>query len=349
MSERWLDIIEERARAVLPEPVFRYFAQGARAGVTAGEAVAAWDALRLAPRVLRDVTEPHTATSLLGTPVNLPLGLAPTTLQRAAHRDGDVGMAAAVAEAGALLVVSSNTGTRFGEIAATGVNWWLQAYLPQDRSLVEPLLDRAVDAGAKAIVLTLDTPVVGTKYDDGCPIWDSVDPGLLRVNFDPTYAEAPRSAKALDLGAADLAWLGERTGLPVVAKGVLRPDDARRCVHAGAAAIWVSNHGGRQLDFAAATARVLPAIASSVDGGAEIYVDGGIRSGLHLLVATALGAHAAFIGRPALYALAADGQAGLTKLLDELAVELTEAMRLTGCNSLADAPGTVLDEHPYGR
>jgi 4-hydroxymandelate oxidase len=134
--------------------------------------------------------------------------------------------------------LSSNAGTPFAEIGDTGVAWWLQAYLPANRSLAEPLLAAAVAAGARAVVLTADTPVVGTKSDDGPSVWETVDPGLPRVNFGPTYDDdGPGSRKATDLGPRDIAWLTQVTGLPVVVKGVVRPDDARRAVQAGAAAV----------------------------------------------------------------------------------------------------------------
>ena len=216
------------------------------------------------------------------------------------------------------MVVSSNAGTRFAEIGATGVRWWLQVYLPEHRDLAEPMLDRAVEAGAAAVVLTVDTPVVGTKYVADRPVWDTVDPADLRVNFDPDYDALPGSRKARDLGPGDIAWLAERTGLPVVVKGVLHPDDARRCVDAGAAAVWVSNHGGRQLDRAMTTAAALPAVVAAVRGRAQVYVDGGLRSGLDILAALALGADAAFLGRLPIYALV-DGERGVARMHAELA------------------------------
>ncbi len=155
------------------------------------------------------------------------------------------------------MVVSSNAGTAFDDIAATGVHWWLQAYLPSDRTAALPLLERAVAAGAAAVVLTVDTPVVATKYAVQRAEVERAHPGLVGVNHvDPastgTSASIPRPGleKALDLGPQDLDWLAETTGLPAVVKGVLRPDDAVRCVQAGASAVWVSNHGGRQLDRA---------------------------------------------------------------------------------------------------
>jgi 4-hydroxymandelate oxidase len=338
-----LDALEDEARRVLPSATFAYFRQGARDGVSAVEAVDAWARFRFVPRVLRDVREVASATTLLGAPVRAPLGVGPTTLQRAADPRGEVAMAEACAAAGMPMVLSSNATARFAEIAATGVTWWLQAYVTEDRDLTRPMLEAAVTAGASAIVLTVDTPVVGTKYDAGDgSVWDAVPPDWLRVNLG-TAADAP---KARDLGADDIAWLADLTGLPVVPKGVLHPDDARLAVDAGAAAIWVSNHGGRQLDRTAATADCLPAVVDAVGTDVEVYVDGGIRSGLSALAALALGARACFVGRLPLYALAAGGHEGVRMALDALAEELTEAMRLAGCAELAAVRGLVRPDLP---
>ena len=338
----WLGDLEGQARTTLPGPVFEYVAQGAREGVTAAEAASAWEAIRFAPRVLRDVRDIDLSASMLGQ-AKVPWGIAPTTQQRAVHPDGEVAMAQATAAAGSVMVVSSNAGTTFADIGATGVRWWLQAYVPADRELARPLLDRA-EAGAEAIVLTLDTPVVGTKYAAGDQVvWDVVDPELLRVNFDAGYEDSPGSEKALNLGPRDIEWLSDATGLPVVVKGVLRPDDARRCVQAGARAVWVSNHGGRQLDRAASTAASLPGVVTGVEGAAEVYVDGGIRSGLDVLTALALGADAVFLGRLPLYALVG-GVAGVSRMHADLREETLEAFRLAGCRRAADARGLVV--HP---
>lgn len=340
MDGQWLDGLEDAAALALPASVFRYFRQGARQGLSTAEAPGAWHAFRFAPHALRDVTTVDTGVEVLGHRLAAPIAVAPTTLQRAAHPEGEVAMAAATAGAGSLMVVSSNAGSTFAEIAATGVQWWLQAYLPQDRSLATGLLAAAVEAGASAVVLTADTPVVGVKYDDGPSVWEELDDSLLRVNFPDGYVEAPGSDKATDLGPADITWLREQTGLPVVVKGVLRPDDARRCVQAGASAVWVSNHGGRQLDRAQPTAHCLSAIVGALDGQAEVYVDGGIRDGLDVLAAVALGANCAFLGRLPLWALV-QGQEGVVRMHAELAAQLADGMRLAGIRSLADAPGIL--------
>ena len=343
MTGRFVDDLEERARRVLSEPVHRYFRQGAREGVSAAEAAAAWDRFRFLPRVLRDVTTVDTAVRLLGEPLRTPFGIAPTTMQRAAHPDGEVATARAAAAAGAPLVLSSNAGSTFEEIGATGVTWWLQMYVTADRPTCEPLLERAVAAGARAVVLTVDTPEVGTKYDDGSSVWDVADPSWLRVNFPEGYGARPGEAKATDLGPHDVHWLAATTGLPVVVKGVLRPADARRCVDAGAAAVWVSNHGGRQLDLAASTADCLAAVADAVGADAEVYVDGGLRNARHALAALALGARAVFLGRLPLYALALEGESGVARLLAELTEELVADLRLAGCTSPAAVPRDLVN------
>ena len=339
--------LPELARARLDPAVFAYVAQGAAGGESASEAVDAWRGIRFLPRVLQDVTRIDLEVRLLGRRYASPLGIAPTTLQRAAHPDGEVEMARAAAEAGAPLVVTSNAGSSFADIGATGADWWLQMYVTADRSLTEPVVESAREAGASAVVLTADTPVVARKRPTTPSVWDVIDPGWLRVNF-PGGDSGAAVDKAADLGPQDIAWLAQRFGLPVVVKGVLHPEDARRCVQAGAAAVWVSNHGGRQLDRAISSRHALPAVASAVretDPEAQVYVDGGLRGGLDLLGALAMGADAAFLGRPAFYALADAGAAGVQRLWGELAAELEEALRLVGVGSVAAlTPDLVVPE-----
>ncbi|WP_323791371.1 alpha-hydroxy acid oxidase [Nocardioides sp.] len=335
-AQRWHEQLEADARASLPEHVWRYFAAGARDEVSLAESLTAWTDVRLWPHVLRDVRRPETATSLLGTSLAQPLAIAPTSMQRLAHPDGELAMARAAAEAGTLLVVSSNAGTAFAEIGATGVSWWLQAYVTADRALIASTFGAAAAAGARAIVLTVDTPVPGAKYDlddeafgDLSGIYGHNHPAVVR-------GETPGAEHAQDLRAEDLQWLHELTGLPVVVKGVLRGDDALRCLDAGAAAVWVSNHGGRQLDRAASTRAALPGVVAAVGDRAEVYVDGGIRSGLDVVTALALGARGVFCGRTPLLALAAGGEERVRSTLQILQSEVVDALRLAGCSTLAE-------------
>jgi 4-hydroxymandelate oxidase len=341
----------ERAAARLPAPVAAYLAMGSGAGITAAEATPAWEALRFAPRVLRSVTD----VSLRDADGLLPFGIAPATLQRAVHPDGELATARGAAEAGARMVVSSNTGTPFAAIAETGVTWWLQTYLPPDRPSAEPLLQRAVDAGAAAVVLTADTPVVARKRDAvAARVWGEIDPAYVGAEHAPPPPEVAEGGegtdryreKATDLGPHDIGWLAAVTGLPVVVKGVLRADDAQRCIDAGAAAVWVSNHGGRQFDGALPTARALPGVVGAA-GHVPVYVDGGLREARHLCGAWALGAEQAFLARPVLAALAVGGAAGVRDLLLGLGADLVEALRLLGATTPAELVGTVADDEPH--
>ena len=325
----------DRARGALPAPVLEYLLTGAGEGLSAAEAEGAWRRLRLRPRVLRDVREVDLTARALGEEVAVPFAVAPTTLQRAVHPEGEVAMARACAAADQLLVVSSNAGSPFAAIGATGVRWWLQAYLTQDRERSLPVLEAAVSSGARAVVLTVDTPVVSTKRYAGSTVWESTDPALLRVNFPPGTESVPGAQKAADLSPDDLGWLRDRTGLPLVVKGVLRGDEARRCLDAGAAAVWVSTHGGRQLDRVVPTAVALPEVRAAVGDDAEVYVDGGLRSGLDVLLALAGGADLAFAGRPPVLALV-EGQEGVREWQDTWRSGLEEALRLAGVSSVAE-------------
>jgi 4-hydroxymandelate oxidase len=206
------------------------------------------------------------------------------------------------------------------------------------------MLDKAVEGGARAVVLTADTPVVGRKEDDGPTVWDLIPREHLLANLDEDEYEGDDLSKADDLTPDVIGWLTERTGLPVVVKGVLRGDDAKRCADAGAAGVIVSNHGGRQLDGAISTARALPEVAEALSGSStELYVDGGIRRGEHVLAALALGARAVFVGRPALWALTVGGSAGVTRLIGDLGDELEHAMRLVGVPEPAGLSPDLLD------
>jgi 4-hydroxymandelate oxidase len=345
-----VDELEQRATSQLPAPVAEYFNQGSMAGVATGAAPAAWDRLRLRPRVLRDVSSVATATTVLGQELATPVLIAPTTLQKAAHPDGEVATARAAGAAGSLMVVSSNAGTPFADIAAAGAPWWLQVYVLRDRGLTIEMLQRGVEAGARALALTVDTPVVGFKRNAGPPVWEAVPEAVLRVNID--FRRRPEAAldKADDVTPDTIGWLHDMTGLPVVVKGVLRGDDARTAVTAGAAAVWVSNHGGRQLDQAIATADALPEVAGALAGtGAEVYVDGGLRRAEHILAALALGARAVFLGRPVLWALTAGGPTatggceGVRELLTGLTDDLAHVMKLAGARDIAGlTPDLVL-------
>jgi 4-hydroxymandelate oxidase len=344
-----MDELCQIASSRLPPAVAAYYSLGSSEGISAAAAVAAWDRLRFRPRILRDVSAVSTATTVLGQELATPVCVAPTALHRAAHPDGETATAAGTAAAGSLMTVSTNSGMPFASIGATGVRWWLQSYVMRDRGLTRAILERAVEAGASAVVLTADTPVVGRKRDAAEKVWDLVPGEYQLANIDTSGLPADATEKAADLTPDTIGWLREVTGLPVVLKGVLHPDDARIAVAAGAAAVQVSNHGGRQLDQALATADALPDIVAAVaDSGAEVYVDGGIRRAEHVLAALALGARAVFIGRPVLWALTAGGAAGeggsdgVATLLNGLTDGLAHVLTLAGVRSPAEISADLL-------
>jgi 4-hydroxymandelate oxidase len=342
-----LAALEAAARARLERGVYDYIAGGADAELTLADNLAAWSRLRLRPRVLRDVTEVATATSLLGSQVPTPLLVAPMAYHRMAHPDGEAASAAGAAAAGAPYVCSTQATMSVEEVAAAAPDAvrWFQVYVVRDRGWTAELVARAAAAGYRALVLTVDVPLLGNRLRDLRNDF-RLPTGMAPANAPPAGAARQRElavdvlaqAGQFDPGLTPdtIGWLAERSGLPVVVKGVLRGDDAVACLDAGAAGVVVSNHGGRQLDGVVATADALPEVAAAVGDRAEVYVDGGIRRGTDVLKALALGARAVLVGRPVLWALATGGAPGVQQLLSGLATELRLAMALCGAVSLAD-------------
>jgi len=346
----WLEDLEREAARVLPPWVHAYAAGGAGDELSVAEAPAAWDRVRLRPRVLVDVSGVSTAATILGTPVATPVLVGPTALHRAVHPDGEAATAAGAAAAGSLLCLSSRSGTPVEEVAAAGGPWWMQVYVLRDRGATRAYVQRAAAAGAGALVLTGDTPVVGRKDADRIARAETVPPGWTTANLPAGSSTGDSIYQASDLGPDTIGWLREVSGLPVVVKGVLRADDAARCVAAGAAAVVVSNHGGRQLDGAVDSAVALPEVAAALAGtGAEVYVDGGLRRGSHVLRALAMGAHAVLIGRPVLWGLATGGAGGVRDVLEGLTRELVHAMQLAGAPTLAAVTSDLVHPGHAGR
>jgi len=262
--------LQRRARQLLPAEVYDYYAGGSGRERTLRANVKAWRQVWLAPRVLRDVSATDTAVRLLGAAFATPVAVAPTAFHRMAHPDGELATAAGAAGAGALYVLSTRSTRRIEDVgavvAAGGGTWWYQVYVMRDRELTAGLVRRAAAAGAAALVLTADTPVVGHKRRSEQARVTVGDEDFL-VNLGP-LADLGGTTQAADVTFADIGWLTEiGGGLPVVVKGVLRPDDALACAAHGAAAVIVSNHGGRQLDGAIPTAWALPAVAAAARAG----------------------------------------------------------------------------------
>ena len=335
--------LESRARQVLDRVVYEYFAGGADDESTLRDNEAAWRRIRLLPRVLRDVSTVSTAHDLLGVRIAAPILVAPMAFQRLAHPDGERAMARAAAHSGIPMVVSTMSTVTLEDVAAAAPESvrWFQFYVHRDRDLSRRLLERAEASGCAAVVLTVDLPVVGRRRKDEANRF-ALPPGMTAANLDASLLSHTGSALT-EYGAFEpsltpdlLEWIATVTGLPLVVKGVLRADDAMVVADAGAAGIIVSNHGGRQLDGAIATADALPAIAEAVQGRVPLLVDGGIRSGVDVLRALALGASAVLVGRPFLWGLAVEGQAGIEAVFTELRDELARAMALCGSRTIGE-------------
>jgi len=341
-----LENLEHRARERLSATMYDYFAGGADDETTRADNPLAWKRIRLVPRVMRDLSAVSIATEILGSSLSMPILVGPWAFQGLAHPEGEGATARGAAAAGTAMVVSTMATTSLEKVAeaAAGAPLWFQFYLLRDRTMTADLLSRAAAAGYGAVVMTVDKlPVPGRRRRlaadrfslperTGMPNFGYVVPegqdtgpdGYLRGLLDPSVT------------FGDLEWACSQCRLPLVVKGVLSPDDALAAVDAGAAAIIVSNHGGRQLDGALATADALPAVVDAVGGRVPVLVDGGIRSGADVVKALAIGARAVLVTRPVIWGLVVHGAPGVEAVLKELAAEMSHAMALCGARTVAD-------------
>jgi 4-hydroxymandelate oxidase len=337
----------ERAAETVDPAVWCYFEGGAGDEVTLRANVAAYGRWRFRPRMLVDVSEVSTATTVLGTPVSMPLLVAPFAMQRLLDPEGELATARAAAATGTLMCVSTITTSRHAEIAAAAGAGprWLQLYVLTDRGKTLDHMAEARVAGYSALVLTVDMPVLGRRERDlrlGFQIPAELPlPYMRRTEEAATETLAEQFSTTPALTWDDLEWIASESGLPVVIKGILTAEDAALAVEHGAAAVFVSNHGGRQLDGVAAGLDALPEVVEAVAGRCEVYVDGGIRRGGDVLKALALGARAAFAGRAIASGLAVGGEAGVHDVLTLLHDEIEAGLALLGCTT----PGQVSRSH----
>ena len=343
--------LRERARELIDSSAFDYYVSGADDEVTLADNEAAWQRLKLLPKVLRDVSAVDASTTVLGESIPSPLIVAPTAYHRLAHDEGEAATARGVASAGTVMCVSTLATVSLEDVAAAAPDAarWFQLYIRKDRTFTEDLVARAKTVGYRALIVTVDLPVFGRRWRDERNSFTLPD-GMIMANLDapaPNVKGSGLAAYAEDefdrtLTFDDIGWLREVGGLPVVVKGVLRGDDAAACADSGAAAVIVSNHGARQLDTAAATADALPAVVEAVGDSAEVYVDGGIRRGTDIVKALALGARAVLVGRPVLWGLATGGADGVRAVLDELTAEFVRALTLCGTPTPRDITPDLL-------
>lgn len=354
-----IDDFERLASEALDPVALDYFRSGAGHERTLAENRAAFERVKLAPRVLVDVSERRLETEVLGTSISMPVAVAPTAFHRLAHPEGEIATARAAAAEATAMSVSTLSNTTLEDVAAASEGpRWFQLYVFRDRGLTRELVERAEAAGYRALLLTVDAPLLGRRYADVRNRFElppelsiaSVPQGRVAASADaPSSGLADYFAALLDpsLEWGDLEWLADLTSLPVAVKGVHRADDAERAAEHGAAAVIVSNHGARQLDGVPGSLEMLPPIASAVGGEIEVLMDGGVRCGTDVVKALALGARAVLVGRPVIWGLAVGGEEGVRSVLRMLRQELDEALALCGCRSVADiGPDLIWHETP---
>jgi isopentenyl diphosphate isomerase/L-lactate dehydrogenase-like FMN-dependent dehydrogenase len=335
---------ERVAAGKLDAGVLGYFAGGAGDELTLRENVEAWSRWRLRPRMLSGHDSWTTRTTLLGAALSMPILVAPVAYQRLVDPEGEPAMARAAAAAGTVMCLSTLATTRPSDLAeaAPEARRWFQLYCFRDEGVTRALTEEAVAAGFEALVVTVDAPRSGNRERDlrtgfrvpegiGVPSVEAALGSDRAITIQETFALMDAA-----LSWADLERLAGGCGLPLLVKGVLTAEDAALAVDHGAAGIVVSNHGGRQLDRVPATAEALGEVVEAVAGRAVVLVDGGIRRGVDVAVALALGADAVLVGRPALWGLAVGGEEGAGQVLEALRSELELTLALTGCGSPRD-------------
>jgi 4-hydroxymandelate oxidase len=342
-----LKAVRDRARAALPDEVWGWLQATADAADVDADTVA-WEQLAIRSHVLRDVDGADPSVTLLGHPFASPVLAAPIGYQRFVHSDGEAATAQAIAGHGVPFIVSTRSATRFADVGAICPDWWLQVYVFRDRGLTAELVGRAVAAGATALVLTGDTPFLGSQTEAGRGLDTR---SVHRTNLDnlEVIEGATDQDPTIDLDA--IGWLHDISGLPVLVKGVLRGDDAADCVAAGAAGVVVSNHGRRQAARVVSTAAALPEVVARVADSVDVLVDGGIRDGTAVLAALALGARAVLIGRPVMWGLATGGSDGVASVLSAVHDDFVRQLGLVGARNVEELSPDLISrcEPPPGR
>ncbi|XP_072165889.1 2-Hydroxyacid oxidase 1-like [Diadema setosum] len=357
-----LQDLEDYAGKHLAKNAYDYYRSGANDEQTLHDNRAAFQRLRIRPRILRDVSVRDLSTTVLGQPLPFPIAIAPTAMQRMAHPEGELATARAATAAGTGMILSSWATSSIEEVAeasGSGIRWF-QLYIYRDRETTRNLVKRAERAGYKALFVTVDTPILGKRLSDVRNKFSLPEPYRL-ANFAPRTDQSRGVQGTSSSGLAEyvasqidpslswkhIEWLKSITTLPIVLKGVLTAEDAREAVAHNVAGIVVSNHGARQLDGVPATIDALPEVVEAVRGtGVEVYLDGGVRTGTDVLKALALGARAVFIGRPALWGLAFDGEAGVKLMIELLKGEFDLAMSLAGCPCISNLDKNMIRRQP---
>jgi len=350
---------EAAARERMDPVHFDYVCGAARDELTARANEESFTRLQLLPRVLRGSDKREMGVELFGSRAGLPVFLSPTAFHKLMDPEGEQATARAAAGAGAIMIASMAATVAVGDIARAAriavpegrPDIWFQMYIQPDRDVTEALVQRATDAGCTALVVTVDSPVLGANERNQRNGFHDLPPGLACENLRNLLGNEPGHVRQIvmsaDLHWEHLDWLRSITSLPVILKGVLHPEDARLALAHGVDGLLLSNHGGRQLDTVPATIDLLPEIIAAVGGRVPVLLDGGIRRGTDVVKALALGAAAVGIGRPAVWGLAAGGEDGVRRVLEILRDELDHTMALCGAANLRDLTPDLVRGHPW--
>ncbi|MFO8068429.1 MAG: lactate oxidase [Alkalibacterium sp.] len=341
--------LEDKAREVMPHGGFEYISGGSGDEYTLRQNVEAFNNKGILPRVLADVEKPETKTTILGHEIAAPFIMAPIAAHGLAHQTKEAGTARGVSEFGTIMSISAYSGASFEEIEAglRGAPRWFQIYMSKDDETNKAIINEAKADGATAIILTADATLAGNREKDirnkfvypfGMPIVSRYLTGTgEKMSLNNIYAQSKQK-----ISPEDVKFLAEYSELPVFVKGIQSPEDAVLAIGAGAAGVWVSNHGGRQLDGAPGSFDTLESIAKAVQGRVPIVFDSGIRRGEHVFKALASGADVVAIGRPALYGLALGGWKGVKSVFDYFESDLKRVMQLAGTQTVEDIKNTNL-------
>ncbi|TPX32266.1 hypothetical protein SmJEL517_g04603 [Synchytrium microbalum] len=342
-----------------------YYESGADSEETLALNLTSFKQWRIRPRILRDVSKIDTKTSILGYPISMPICIAPSAMQRLCHDEGELATSRAAARSKTCMVLSTYSTRSLESVAAASEDIlpsalkFFQLYVYKDRRISETLIRRAEASGYKAIVLTVDSPLLGRRLSD-LRVKFNLPPEYTLESFDgininpaegtQTWTQVLSSTSDTTLNwETDIDWIKSITKLPIVIKGILTAEDALLAAHHGISAVYVSNHGGRQLDSTPSAMEVLPEIVQALKGSnVEVYVDGGVRKGSDAFKCLALGARAVFIGRPVLYGLSAGGEDSLVALINILRTELELTMALAGTRNISEiTPALVRHERDF--
>uniref|UniRef100_A0A336MQZ0 (S)-2-hydroxy-acid oxidase n=1 Tax=Culicoides sonorensis TaxID=179676 RepID=A0A336MQZ0_CULSO len=363
MSFVCLNDFQNAAFKLIPKNALDYYKSGAGDELTLRLNQTTWDKIRIRPRILRDVTTRDLSTNVLGLNLSMPLGIAPTAMQRMAHPDGEIANAKAAGKCGIVFTLSTIATSSIEELGENAPNTlkWFQLYIYKDRELTRNLVKRAEKANFKALVLTVDAPIFGLRRADMRNKF-TLPSHLSLANFSGDKAMGVKSKGGSGINEYvtsqfdpsltwdDVIWLKSISKLPLILKGILTAEDAILAADAGVDGIIVSNHGARQIDSTPSTIEALPEISKAVGHRVTVMLDGGIRQGTDIFKALALGAKLVFIGRPAIWGLSIDGEKGVEKVIEILRKELDVTMTLMGCTKISDITrDMVVHENNYSK